>query len=313
VRSPKKKLFGVTLPGFMSSVTPTPSNIEPVPPMPSKAAQVLGTTPTSKRRNSPIAFKTPRSDTSKSLPSKAYDHHSHGRRPITSGSTRAPSQAPLRKTHSPIRELPAHRVQWQGVDVCDKPGGSLDLGMPPTPPQKDTPPDDKENIGFAHIHPALRPTATDEEDHVPRELFVDGGMIVQLPYLARTANPIPSEGGESPSKFRPSGAKDYAKLIEAERIGSARALFDYASSSVKDSNHSVSLDSEIPALKVLEKEQSADNHARHAHRLSHSLSGRLRELPPAFYSPSSYAHSLFDEGGGPSQNVSAPSLSLLCI
>jgi hypothetical protein len=190
----------------------------------------------------------------------------------------------------------------------------LELGIPPTPPQKDTPPDDKEKIGLAHIHPAFRFTTIDEEDHVPRELFVDGGMMVQLPYLVTTANPIPSEGGESPSKFRPYGAEDYAKLIETERIASARALFDYESSSVEGGNHSAPLNSGTQALEVLEKEQwSADNHARHANRPSHSLSGRLRELPPAFYSPSSYSHSLFDEGGRPSQNVSAPASSLLCI
>jgi hypothetical protein len=296
----------------MSSVTPTPGIIEPIPPMPSKAAQVLGATPASKskRLNSPKAFKNPRSDTSKSLPSKVYDHHSYGRRPNTSGPTRARPRAPTRKTHSPVRESPVKGVQWQGVNIFGKPGGSLDLGIPPTPPQKDTPPqkestDDKENIALAHIHPAFRTTAAEEEENEPRDLFIDGGMRVQLPYLAMTVKPIPSEGGESPSKFRPYGAEDYAKLIESEGIGSAHAIIDYAPSGVEDCNRSAPLDIEKQALGALGKERwSADDYARYGSRLSQRLSDRLQELPPAFYSPSSYSHSLFEEGGRPSRNVS---------
>jgi hypothetical protein len=292
-------------------MTPTHGITEPVPPMPSKAAQVLGATPASKskRLDSPKAYKTPRSDTSKSLPSKVYNQHSHGRRPNTSGSTQVHPRAPSRKTHSPVRESPGKGFQWHGVKVMGKPGGSLDLGIPPTPPQKDTPPHkdspgEKENIALAYIHPAFRTTVAGDEENEPRDLFIDGGMRVQLPYLVTTAELIPSEGGESPSKFCPYGAEDYAKLIEAERTGSAHVLFDYTPSSVEDGNHSAPLNIEKHAAEALGKERwIADDHARYSNRLSQRLSDLLQELPPAFYSPSSYSRSLFEEGR-PSKNVS---------
>lgn len=212
-------------------------------------------------------------------------------------------------------------AQSQGVDIFDnsRPGESFDSGIPPTPPQKDTPPDkdtpfdDKENAGFAHIHPAYRTSAADEEEHKPQGLFADGGMRVQLPYLTTDAEPIPVEGGKSPSKFRPYRAEDYAKMINSEPIGSAHALFDYAPSNIQDYNADAPLDVELPAPKALGKERwGAGDHARYSNHLSQRTNERLRELPPAFYSPSSYSHSLFEEGNRPSQNVSASPPSFRC-
>lgn len=297
----------MSIPGFRTSANNAVPKLPPMaPPMaPRKAAQVLGTSistgtstesnPASKWRNTPRHPKQLRSDTSKSLPLKLYDHQNNSRR-------RPQNRTPVRKA-----PLNAEEVQWKDSERCNEPGGSTsDLGAPPTPPEKDTP---RDNKGKDKI-------TWDKEEQVQ---IVDVGDNHQLPTFLTTSNAVPSEGGQSPTKFCPYTAEEYAKLVEPQSIASAHAQIDDADilELEGDNRHPTFAHQahESPnfaneASRSQETQEAQQNYPtwwneeRAAHFTSAFNGEPLPPLPPTYYSPSTFSLSLF-EGTRPSHNVSS--------
>ncbi|RMZ67803.1 hypothetical protein GMOD_00003831 [Pyrenophora seminiperda CCB06] len=130
-KSPKKKILE-TFRGLFKKTSAIP-----VPPMPQKAAEVIGITPRQHRviRSRPIISARVESPTAK---------------PFRSGTSKS---LPVRKrAHSPRRNRPSRRASpsrdgpiSQRGDIEKTPGPKVgvlfDLSIPPTPPAKDTPPE----------------------------------------------------------------------------------------------------------------------------------------------------------------------------
>ncbi|KAF2112548.1 hypothetical protein BDV96DRAFT_633823 [Lophiotrema nucula] len=299
MKSPKKKIFGMSIPAMNISSMSIPSfkTVQPsrpppaVPHMPSKAAKVLGESPASKRHDGPhpSRFAAPRSDTSKSLPSKLYyDQHSHNRRGNHQGSTRGQRRNVSHKTSSPPRPV-----------ASSKPANEA-----PTPPQKDTPPENKnkhQSGGDHQIQEAYELEANGAN-------VEDGGVLLPLPSFATNTKPIPANGGMSPTKYRPYGAEEYAALIEGQPIASAHVQF--GNEDVQNGGKlSAPLERENRVSLMHREERgrwSEENwnefSKRTSKHLSTSLGGEL--LPPAFYSPEGFNRSLWvATGGRPSKNT----------
>lgn len=297
-KSPKKKLFGMSIPSFKSSA----NNGPPAPPMPTKAAQVFGTrpstgtnaSPSGQRRNTPRPLKqTVRSDTSKSLPSKLYNHHNHSRRQNHHGSPRLRNRTPNHKAQ-PSERL----VQWQDAEPHDQPeGSSSERGVPPTPPQKDTPRDGMDRGDWAETE------LLQEKTHKESLESANDEAAPSLPTFLTTAKAVPSDGGQSPTKFCPYGAEEYAKLVQPQRIASVRAKVDGEVSELEGDSHYTSFDHESTDMQRMYPDWWEEQRQK---RFTNAFNGqRLPALPPTFYSPSAFSINLF-EGGRPSHNVSAP-------
>ncbi|KAF2270037.1 hypothetical protein CC78DRAFT_539305 [Lojkania enalia] len=270
-KSPKKKIFGLTLPAFKSSASNIP--VPAIPEMPSKAAQVLGTGSIKQRHEYPRLTQAVRSDTSNSLPAKMYSQQSHSRHSAHHGPARPQKQSASRGIGSPGK-----RIHEEPAGVAE--GSSLGISRPPTPPAKDTPP---------HAIGAVRSQK---------------GPPLQFPNFARPSETIPTMGGNSPTKFRPYGAKEYAALIEGQPVASAQAQVAH----VDDTHNGGGGNQSAPPLEgksqhrepvMLRRERWSEEEPK---QLSERYSGP--QLPPAFYSPSAstFSLSLF-EGGHPSKNT----------
>lgn len=257
------------------------ANTPSAPPMPSKAAQLLGTdtgvtantSPSSMRRNPPRHIKsTPRSDTSKSLPAKILDHHGHSRRPNQYGSPRARNRMPSHQMRT--SEKAVHGGGPKALEGIL--GSSSSLGNPPTPPAKDTPRDIK-----AKVEP-------------------EGPTI---PNFFTPAKPVSSSGGRSPTKFCPYTAEDYAQLIELHPVLSVHGQVGCTEPEGVVSE--LEGDTEYPDLNealVVQMKEPQERDELQKNYSPNKLNGEGL-LKPAFYSPDSFAASLF-EGGRPSHNVS---------
>ncbi|KAF2629375.1 hypothetical protein BU25DRAFT_457045 [Macroventuria anomochaeta] len=294
-KSPKKKLFGVSLPMFSRT-----SAAGAAPAMPSKAAQVLGTTPARKPRRiepRPIRSarvlktptKVPRSDTANSLPAKVYGQTN----PATSHYSTS-----TRRNRTPGRRSPGKENTSPQEQATAN--SSFDSMPPPTPPAKDTPPE----LRLPVNPPSPLRRAPSHEDL--RESYgdlPDRGMQVQLQFPMFALSPSPpktaihSNSGVSPTKFRPYTAEDYTKLIEGEALQWPYPEEDGVGE-VKGSNHSAPLVTEGQELLQLPlSSRSDDNH------YNDRLGRRLSPLPPRFYSPSDRSVQLFRDGESPSHNT----------
>ncbi|KAF3033458.1 hypothetical protein E8E11_002000 [Didymella keratinophila] len=298
-KSPKKKLFGVSLPTFTRA-----SAMNTTPVMPTKAAKVLGADGTSVHQPRHIqprpikaarALKTPtkmsRSGTvGKASPAKAYD--SSYSKTNYSASTRGNRTTRCR---SPGKEnTPPHQ---QTQTTANSSFGSM---PPPTPPAKDTPPEFHLPAG----PPSPLRRAPSHNDL--RESFgaaPDKGTQVQLPFPMFALSPSPPKtaiqgtGGQSPSKFCPFNAEDYTKLIGGEALG-WRFTDDEVDSEVKEGNVSAPLvKHSYGSLQLPLSSRSDEDH------YNQRLSRRLSPLPPRFYSPSNRSVQLFKDGESPSQNT----------
>lgn len=293
-KSPKKKLFGVSFPTFSRT-----SAAAPTPPMPSKAAQVLGTEARKPRRiearpikpAGPIKppTKAPRSDTAKSLPSRLYEaNYARRHQSFTRRNRVANCQVP---SSGDIQPSAAH------LDI----NSPFDTVAPPTPPAKDTPPDSKPVV---KVSSPLRRAPSSEDLREDYGEFVDRGMKLQFPIFALSPSPpktaIPDNAGASPTKFRPYTAEDYVKLIEGEPL---QWPYSEAEDTKQEGNHSAPLEGENRELlqpRIDRWSEDKDLATRVARRLTPIA------LPPRFYSPSNQTAGLFVEGESPSKNVSRP-------
>ncbi|KAH7408487.1 hypothetical protein DE146DRAFT_376019 [Phaeosphaeria sp. MPI-PUGE-AT-0046c] len=216
-KSPKKKIFGMYLPTFGRTSTPTL-------PMPSKAAQVFGQAPRNPTKavlrpikpagpfNTPT--KAPRSDAAKSLPAKLVNQNVHTHSHHT-GATRRNREVSRR---SPPRD------KKQFSDTENSPPrhhvfSSFGSGPPPTPPAKDTPPEDRVSKQPASPLRRAAPSGYLREKY--------GGSVgpgALLPFPAFELTPPPTKAlhtedrGKSPIKHLPSNADEYQKLIAGQAL-----------------------------------------------------------------------------------------------
>lgn len=291
-KSPKKKLFGVSLPTFSRTSATTPA-------MSSKAAQVLGTSSTRKPRyfeprpiKSARVLKTPtkapRSDTAKSLPGKVYDQHP----------ARVHHRTSSRRNHTIGHRSPGMgRKQPKGQATAS---ASFESMPPPTPPMKDTPPE----VRHAENPPSPLRRAPSNRDL--RESFGNSRgkglqLDVQFPKFALSPSPpktaIHGQSVGSPTKIRSYTAEDYTRLIEGEALQWPYPE-DNGLGEVKEGGRSAPLSVARDVLPLPLSSRSDTNH------YNERLGRRLSPLPPRFYSPSDRSVQLFKDGESPSQNVS---------
>lgn len=248
-KSPKKKIFGMALPDFLSSASlhnPPVADAQ-APSMPPKAAQILGT----------------------------HDAHRTGK--MTPTPFLEASKALLNASRTAL-----------GTKGSRKNPSASDSTLPPTPPQKDTPP----HLAFRAELEA--PNSLDEQSDIPT-------------FLKPIQETDDGQKYESPTKFHPYTAADYAKLVSYPSISSACGQIDV----------------------TLEKSDGNEGHddengADHDDSGTGNGPGRLcitpvQEyptwwkkrslvgLPPTFYSPSNRSIKMFEDGR-PSRNVS-PNIS----
>ncbi|KAF1927349.1 uncharacterized protein M421DRAFT_6137 [Didymella exigua CBS 183.55] len=289
-KSPKKKLFGVSLPTFArASVTST------TPAMPTKAAQVLGVhaTPAHKPRRiqprpikSAQVVKTPTKISRSGTVGKLLPANTRINRSTPARGNRTTGRRSSEKDNTPLHGQTA--------------SSSFESMPPPTPPAKDTPPDFR--LPTKPSSPLRRAPSHDDL----RESYgtiPDRGTQVQLPFPMFALTPSPPKtatqgnGGMSPSKFRPYTAEDYTKLIEGEAL-QWRYPDEEVDSEVKEGNFSAPLAKESHELLQLPlSSRSDDNH------YNDRLGRRLSPLPPRFYSPCDRSVQLFNDGESPSRNT----------
>ena len=276
------------------------------PDIPSKAAQVLGTTPSRKPRRiqprpikSARALKTPtkvpRSDTAKSLSGKVYG----------TNSTRTPYSRSAHGNHTTRRRsLGKENTPPQGQTAANFPFDSM---PPPTPPAKDTPP------GFRlSVNPPspLRRAPSHEDLRESYGGLPNRGTQVQLHFPLFALSPSPPKtaiygnGGRSPTKPHLYTAEDYTKLIEGEALQWPYPD-EHGTRETKNGGHSAPLTHESQEL--LQLPQSSRSDDEHYNK---RLGRRLSPLLPRFYSPSDRSVQLFKDGESPSQNVSDSCLFL---
>jgi hypothetical protein len=273
------------------------------PAMPSKAAQILGTTPSRKPRRvepRPIkparVAKTPtkvtRSDTARSLTAKVYDQNSFSRAyqsSFTRGNPTSGRRTPGKENMQPLGQTTANP--------------SNESVAPPTPPAKDTPP---------NFRPVTSPTSPLRRAPSHQDLRdsyagpIEKGMQLQLQFPTFVLSPSPPKTAihgntsASPTKFRPYTAEDYTKLIEGEALQWPYPEQEDEAGHGEGSQSAPLCTDDRDVLQVPHVDRwSEDNH------YNERLGQRLSPLPPRFYSPSDRSVRLFKEGESPSQNVSA--------
>jgi hypothetical protein len=286
VKSPKKKLFGIHFPTFGRSPTPTP-------PMPSKAAQVLGQAPRNPtkvviRPIVPSGLYTPtkaaRSDTARSLPAKLLNQDTHVRSHHTGAARR--NRAVSRRSPPRISKQPSI-----AETSLPAPGlvSSFESGPPPTPPAKDTPPE-----GRATVQPSSPLRRTAPSDRLRESYSANCSAVAQLRFPAFALSPSPTKlhspgiADRSPTKHVPSTADDYQRLIAGQplpwpspaRDDSRPELEDQRTASItRKVEEGQDLDSSYPHLWNAEKYR--DQHEQHIRSHDDTASFRLSQ-PPQF-------------------------------
>ncbi|KAF1831232.1 hypothetical protein BDW02DRAFT_641606 [Decorospora gaudefroyi] len=305
-KSPKKNFFS----SIRNPFSKTTSKDAPPPiSMPSKAAQVLGTSARELRtiRARPIKAARPveqtptnpyRSDTVKSLPTKvghpesyAHRHYSHSRRRRPSGAGRG--------RRSPSRGSPSKHSDAENNPPVPNNNSSLESVMPPTPPAKDTPPDRRS------MSP-LRRVAPSQDLRDSYGAYKVDGANMWLPKFALSPLPsshvLPGDGGASPMKFRPYTAEDYTKLVEGEAL-----QWPYPEHtdtlSKTEAKRRMPLASAMPEKPQLQLRRP--DRASEESRVSHWVSKDYELLQPRFYSPTHLSPRDFAEGETPSKNSDA--------
>jgi hypothetical protein len=298
-KSPKKKLFGVSLPTFTRA-----SAMSTAPDMPIKAAKVLGADGTSvhqPRRIQPRPIKSARVLKTPTKMSRSGT--------VCKASPAIPYESSYSKTHhsAPTRGNRTNGRRSSGKENTPPhqqtqmtANSSFESMPPPTPPAKDTPPESRLPAGPPS---PLRRAPSQDDLRESYGAAPSRGTQVQLPFPMFALSPSPPKtaiqgtGGESPSKFCPFNAEEYTKLIGGEALG-WRFADDEVDSEVKEGNVSAPLVKDSYGLLQLPlSSHSDDDH------YNERLSRRLSPLPPRFYSPSNRSVQLFKDGESPSQNV----------
>jgi hypothetical protein len=332
-KSPKKKLFGMHIPTFGRTSTPAP-------PMPSKAAQVFGQAP----RNPTIAvlrpikpampFKTPtkapRSDMTKSLPAKILNQDSH---------TRSHHSGAARRNRAANRRSPPGKQSSDTENTPPMPRGqhSFGSGPPPTPPAKDTPPENREQP----VSPLRRTAPSDQlrekyANDLRAKYAVDGVLPAHLPFPGFAPSPLYpyhiQDAGKSPKKYQPCTAEEYQELIGGDPLpwGSTTTKDDSSGkrSTVPEtmsegkheeqpqqSSHSDCRsegqnrtqdcrDAFCDSLHVASPRFHPPTSEEYQYMYSDGVSREYSPLKPRFYSPSNRSVEAFAEGETPSKNVS---------
>ncbi|OCL05216.1 hypothetical protein AOQ84DRAFT_366849 [Glonium stellatum] len=282
-KSPKKKLFGMSIPNFRTATTSSNDD----PPMPPKAAQLLGSSPSKKRRNlRPI--KGQRSETSTSLPPKLDStnrsndkpakpsYHSksyYGSRTKNSRQLSTNTPTPRQRDHliDGVKILPLSHEQLD-------PHGFSNKALPPTPKTKVTPPNAKAQHAQALID-GLGISTTCESGNKHECALSDMTNL-----------------GLSPTKFCPYGAQEYTGLVKtAPSISSMYGAIE------NNGTYSAPLESV--------RRGQVDN--PFAGRWSEGQAEERRQqigmlnggqLPPTFYTPSEYSVPFGSPGCRPSHN-----------
>jgi hypothetical protein len=323
-KSPKKKLFS----SIRNPFTKNSANVAP-PQMPPKAAQVFGTAARQPktitvrpikpaRPFEPTPTKPARSDTSKSLPAKVVDpdnyahRHRSGssrrHRPIGRGSPSGGSPTKQSSDAENAPPVPKFNISFESI-------------IPPTPPAKDTPPDQRAASPLRRVAPAhdLRESYSESVGESYQDnygSYVDKDVNLRYPDFALSPLPssdvLPGHGGASPTgptKFRPYTADDYTKLIEGEAL---QWPYPERGDSLKkpedkrSAAHMVSPMFETPKLRRPDR-RSAEREG------SNRQNSEYSPLQPRFYSPKHLSARGFAEGESPSKNVSAPSFLLSLV
>lgn len=324
----------MNMPSFGRSSTPAP-------PMPSKAAQVLGREPRNHgkavvrptRPADPIKTPTkpPRSDTSKSLPAKLLSQSTYTRSHHTS--------AARRQRAASRRSPPRGNRQSQDAEkapMAPDVNASFESAAPPTPPAKDTPPECKAAGRSASPLRHAAPGTDRLREHFDAAL--DNAATIPFPAFALSPSPTKAAevAGKSPKKHLPCTADEYQKLIAGEplpwgSLAQGNSLGEPQTSPLalsplganltgpvdmpgkhwsednrkynhnSQDSHSAPLASENRASLPVQGEERRSEDYLHHNR--HNL--RYSPLPPRFYSPSNRSVQLFAEGETPSRNVSA--------
>jgi hypothetical protein len=299
-KSPKKKLFSSIRNPFNKTSNP------PAPPMPSKAAQVFGTTGRQPhvmkvrpvRPAQPFeqtSMKVSRSDTAKSLPAKVAHPDDYTRR-HRSGSSRRNRTSGRR---SPGRGSPNR----QSSDIENTPpmprkSAVFELAIPPTPPAKDTPPDQR-------VASPLRRIAPTHDLRESYDTYKDSTKM-RFPDFALSPLPpmgiLPTSGGASPTKFRPYTAEDYTKLIGGEPLQWPYPERSDSLSKTEGGRDATMIGANLDAPYLRRPDRQSEKHEN-----SNRVSDQFSPLHPRFYSPTHLSARGFAEGETPSKNVSAPS------
>lgn len=296
-KSPKKKIFGMSIPTFRTSAASVPT-----PPMPPKVAKVLGTSPPGRgKRFSPHPGKstkfgsTPRSDTSKSLPSLLNNHNSHRNR---------------RAYHDHDGSLRYRAASRNSSTKAGRVQVSLDtsmprLAVPPTPPKKDTPPDENRNLE-ANQNCGRSQQLQDEGSE---EDFIDTGMKLHFPSTPNVDLAL-AYGRRSPNKFPSHCAEDYVKPIQGPRVLSAYEEIDGTDNKLQrnvvpplQARNSESFPT--PRPKRWSEELASPSRTSLGTRLTGTTHFQL--LPSSVYTPAKTVR-VTDADGGSSRKVCPPSL-----
>jgi hypothetical protein len=291
--------------------------------MPSKAAQVFGTAARQPkvitvrpikpaRPFEPTPTKAPRSDTSKSLPAKVIDPDSYAHR-HRSGSSRR--NRPVGRG-SPSGGSPTKQSSdAENAPPMPKFHASFESAIPPTPPAKDTPPDQRAASPLRRVAPAqdLRESYSESigesyDDNYGR--FIDKKVNLRYPDFA--LSPLPSSdvlsgnseaSPTSPTKFRPYTADDYTKLIEGEAL---QWPYPERGDSLKRPENKRDVTTLVSPMFETPKLRRPDRRSEE-HQGGDREGAHYSPLQPRFYSPKHLAARGFAEGESPSKNVSAPS------
>jgi hypothetical protein len=285
--------------------------------MPSKAAQVLGTAARQPkviavrpikpaRPFEPTPTKPSRSDTSKSLPAKVIDPDSYAHRHRSGFSRRnrpvgrgSPSGGSPTKQSSDAENAPPIPKFYISVESM----------IPPTPPAKDTPPDQRAASPLRRVAPAydLRESYSESYDDNYGS-YVDKNVHLRYPNFA--LSPLPSSdvlpiNGEasptSPTKFRPYTAEDYTKLIEGEALQWPYPERGDSLEKPESKRNAATLVSPMFETPKLRRPDRRCEEREGGNRESDYYS----PLQPRFYSPKHLSARGFAEGESPSKNVSA--------
>ncbi|KAI4956234.1 hypothetical protein J4E91_000445 [Alternaria rosae] len=300
-KSPKKKLFQNLRNTFSkSSSTAVP------PAMPNKAAQILGTA-SRQARIIPVRpikparpvestpTRTSRSDTVKSLPAKIVDPDNHAHRHRRGSSRRnrtsgrgSPGRGSLKKQSYDI----------ENISPVPDVNESSDSVIPPSPPAKDTPPQDERQPSplrrAAPTRGDLRNSYSDFNDNISRIRFPKFELSP-----VRSSGTLPGHGGSSPTKSRPYTAEDYTKLIEDRSMQWPYPTWK-ESPSKAEGKHPVPLAG--VGLSSLQLPRPDRMREERPNTMRETSADKGPHLLPHFYSPSRIIPFPFAEGETPSKN-----------
>ena len=242
-KSAKKKLWGLNIP-----FTTRPPPKVTVPPMPLKAAKLMGETPPARAKKYLPMARMLRSDTANSLPgtSKLFnqpDHHGHRRSPPQER-RRSPAHEeakPLSRAHR--RSPPSQPTVFSNKKTLIALTGSDKLDSPPIPPRKDSLSYFLQNSGFRHQEEAedveYAGCATPEALKPVKKLLVpptprvepdditDSGMQMFAPSVFRL-DAVPQDIAEDTEEVHHTSGLHKTRVVEGSQIVSSYATVRYS-------------------------------------------------------------------------------------